>query len=128
METYPRIQSPGLPGSRRPDSPMPRAERAKQFMAFDAMKGLQEALRDREERHSREPRRVFCEEEAQALDGRLRRLRAGMTVKLTFYCRFHERVVTDVVREVGESSLLIGHEWVEFGDVYKIAVLEVPGK
>ncbi len=95
-------------------------------MAFDAMKGLSEALRDREERHSREPRRVFCEEESQTLDRKLRCLRAGMTVRLTFYCRFHERVVTDVVREVGESSLLIGHEWVDFADVYRIKVLEIP--
>ena len=107
---------------------MTRQERAKQFMAFDAMKGLSEALRDREERHSREPRRVFCEEEAQTLDQKLRRLRAGMTVRLTYYCRFHERVVTDVVREVGESSLLIGHEWVDFPDVYRVAVLEVPAR
>ena len=41
---------------------MTRQERAKQFMPFDAMKGLQAALRDREERHSRVDRRVLSDE------------------------------------------------------------------
>ena len=42
---------------------MTTAERAKQFAPFDAMKGLQEALRDREERHSRVERHEISEEQ-----------------------------------------------------------------
>ena len=42
---------------------MMREERAKQFAPFDAMKGLQEALRDREERHSRVGRHDISEEQ-----------------------------------------------------------------
>ena len=34
-------------------------------MAFDAMKGLQEALRDREERHSRVEKHDISEEQAE---------------------------------------------------------------
>ena len=41
---------------------MTQAERAKQFAPFDAMKGLQEALRDREERHARVERHEISEE------------------------------------------------------------------
>ena len=41
---------------------MTRQERAKQFAPFDAMKGLQEALRDREERHGRVSKREISEE------------------------------------------------------------------
>lgn len=41
---------------------MTRAERAKIFSPFDAMKGLQEALRDREERHLRVERHDISEE------------------------------------------------------------------
>lgn len=43
---------------------MTRAERAKIFSPFDAMKGLQEALRDREERHLRVERLDISEEQA----------------------------------------------------------------
>ena len=42
---------------------MTQAERAKQFAPFDAMKGLQEALRDREERHARVERHDISEEQ-----------------------------------------------------------------
>ena len=42
---------------------MMREERAKQFQPFDAMIGLQEALRDREERHSRVERHEISEEQ-----------------------------------------------------------------
>ena len=41
---------------------MTRAERAKQFAPFDAMKGLNEALRDREERHMRVDKHEISEE------------------------------------------------------------------
>ena len=44
---------------------MTRAERAKIFAPFDAMKGLQEALRDREERHLRVERHEISEEQAE---------------------------------------------------------------
>ena len=43
---------------------MTRAERAKLFAPFDAMKGLQEALRDREERHLRVEKHEISEETA----------------------------------------------------------------
>ena len=42
---------------------MMREQRAKQFMPFDAMKGLAEALRDREERHSRVQKHGVSEED-----------------------------------------------------------------
>ena len=41
---------------------MTQGDRAKQFMPFDAMKGLKEALRDREERHSRVEKRDLSED------------------------------------------------------------------
>ena len=46
---------------------MRREDRAKQFMPFDAMKGLQEALRDREERHSRVPKHEVSEKIAEKI-------------------------------------------------------------
>lgn len=41
---------------------MTRQQRAKQFMPFDAMKGLKEALAEREERHSRVEKRELSED------------------------------------------------------------------
>ena len=57
---------------------MTREERAKQFMAFDAMKGLQEALRDREERHSRVDRHDISDEQIERNNLTISRIRKGM--------------------------------------------------
>ena len=47
---------------------MPRNERAKQFMPFDGVKGLREALAEVERRHDAQPKRELSEEAAQYLD------------------------------------------------------------
>ena len=69
---------------------MTREQRAKQFMPFDAMKGLQEALRDREERHSRVERHGISEEEQEALSNVLNRLSKGDKIRISYYCHFHD--------------------------------------
>lgn len=51
---------------------MDRADRAKQFMPFDALKGFQEALREKE--RVRVPRRSLAEEERAELDLELARI------------------------------------------------------
>lgn len=51
---------------------MDRADRAKQFMPFDALKGFQEALREKERVHV--PKRSLSEEEREELDSRLSRI------------------------------------------------------
>ena len=56
---------------------MTRAERAKIFSPFDAMKGLQEALRDREERHLRVERHDISEEQAEHNSRIFLKLRRG---------------------------------------------------
>ena len=65
-------------------------ERAKIFMPFDALKGLQEALRDREERYSREEKREISEERVEQISRVLQKLKPGMKVEIRYYCAFHE--------------------------------------
>ena len=69
---------------------MTRAERAKIFSPFDAMKGLQEALRDREERHLRVERHDISEEQAEHNSRIFQKLRRGMKVEINCYCAFHD--------------------------------------
>ena len=64
---------------------MTRQERAKQFMPFDAMKGLQEALRDREEKFSRVERRERGEDALEALSIEITRLERGDKIKILYY-------------------------------------------
>ena len=62
-----------------------RKERAKQFMPFDAMKGLQEALRKQEEINSRVEKHEVCEEQQAKLSELLSKLDKGMRIWLFYY-------------------------------------------
>ena len=69
---------------------MTRAERAKQFQPFDAMKGLRAALRDREEQHSRVPRHDISEEQQSKNSAFFAALEKGMRVRIDGHRRFHD--------------------------------------
>lgn len=104
---------------------MTREQRAKQFMPFDAMKGLQEALRDREERHSRVERHGISEEEQEALSAVLNRLSKGDKIRISYYCHFHDVEKAGTVTAVNYAYrfLKVGEEKIGFDDVYGITTL-----
>ena len=82
---------------------MMREERAKQFQPFDAMKGLQEALRDREERHSRVERHEISEEQQEKNSEVFAKLTKGMHVQLDYYCKFHDITKKGTVTEISTA-------------------------
>ena len=95
-------------------------------MPFDAMKGLQEALRDREERHSRVEKHDISDEQAQKNSEVFLRLRKGMTVRLECYQAFHDVTLTGTVTGVSvpyRYLKLDGRE-ICFGDIYAIEVVD----
>lgn len=101
---------------------MMRQERAKQFMPFDAMKGLQAALRDREEKHSRVERRVLSEEALEANSAALSRMEKGAFISVRCYSAFHEVVKCGTVTELNPAFgfLRLGGEKIYFRDIYEI--------
>lgn len=109
---------------------MTRQERAKQFAPFDAMKGLQEALRDREERHDRVQKRELSEEAQKNISDVLRRLCRGMKVDVTYYGAFHEErergYVTDVNIQAG--CIVVENTTVWLEDIYSIRIIEYFGR
>ncbi len=86
--------------------PMPARERAKQFVPFAAVRGLEEALRERE--HHTEGRVEMQTDAAEELDRFLHELRAGDEVRLTYFAEdryvTHRVCISDVC---GEEKLLI---------------------
>ena len=63
---------------------MNREERAKQFMPFDALKGLQEELRIREERRTRVTKKTLSEEQIERISAVLAKIRQGSQIEITF--------------------------------------------
>ena len=103
-------------------------ERAKQFQPFDAMKGLQDALRDREERHSRVERHDISEEQMEKNGEVFVQLTKGMKVRIDCYRAFHDISVTGTVIAIDMTFqyLKLGTEKFCFRDIYSIEILDLP--
>ena len=96
---------------------MQRAERAKQFMPFDALKGFREALAEKE--RVTVPKKEFSEEYSAGLDGRLRRIRRKDFVTAEYYRDGEYVRVTGEVTGIsaGEQVLVVGDERIPFRDL-----------
>lgn len=106
---------------------MTRAERAKIFSPFDAMKGLQEALRDREERHLRVERHDISEEQAEHNSRVFLKLRRGMKVEIDCYCAFHNVTKCGRITDVSCTFrwLKLDGEQIYFEDIYSIEITDL---
>ena len=110
---------------------MTRENRAKQFMPFDAMKGLAEALRDREERHSRVQKHGVSEEDQARISEALSRVEKGSKIFISYFADFHdwetEGIVTQINRDyrffrfsrIGSNT----EEKIFFDDLYDVRVI-----
>ena len=105
---------------------MTRQDRAKIFAPFDAMKGLQEALREREERLTRCPRREICEEDIARNSAVLMTLKRGMEAEVFCWDGFHDVVKRGKITYISRAFngyLEVDHEPIEFEDIYDIKVI-----
>ncbi len=105
---------------------MTRQERAKQFCPFDAMKGLQEALRDREERFLRVDKHDVSDEAAERNSAVLAVLRKGMRVRIDGYIDFHEVTLIAAVTEFEPAFRYLSADGrrIPFDDIYSIRIIE----
>ncbi|MBO4473024.1 MAG: YolD-like family protein [Clostridia bacterium] len=104
---------------------MRREDRAKQFLPFDAMKGLAAAMKRQEERLARTERRDLGEEDAAAISSALSHLTRGENATATYYDGAQYREVTGVVTKVDEirRTLTIGETAIAFDDLSALSVL-----
>jgi hypothetical protein len=102
-----------------------KANRAAQFNAFDALKGLQEALREKEEKLSRVERRELAEEQQDALSLVLHRLEKGNLIELTFYYSGHYVTIKDkfVALNSAYRFILVGDYKIYYDDLYEVKMI-----
>ena len=98
---------------------MNREDRAKQFLSFDAMKGLGAAIRRMEEKAERVERAELGEEDAEAISVTLSRLARGDGAEVTFYLCGHYVTHVGVVDRVDQvkKMLRLGEEEIPFEDI-----------
>lgn len=105
---------------------MTQRERAKQFMPFDAMKGLSEALRAREEKHLRVEKRELSEDAAAQLSTAISKVNKGMVVGVQYYRSFHEVTKQGKVTNMDYvyRYLVIDEERIYFDDLYQLKIID----
>ncbi|MDO5425456.1 MAG: YolD-like family protein [Eubacteriales bacterium] len=100
---------------------MSRGERAKQFMPFAALKGYQEALRQRE--RVVVPRMELSEEYREGLDRKLRQVRKNEIVTVVYFCKNEYLKRTGMVAGIDETArvLRVVNTKIAFEDIYDIS-------
>ena len=104
---------------------MNREDRAKQFLPFDAMKGLTEALRAKDEIHSRVEKRELSEDMAEELSATLNKVAKGARIRITFFYKGHYLDIEGNVEEISGAYkyLVIGKERIYFDDIYDLDII-----
>lgn len=114
---------------KKPATPMPVSERAKQFSPFAALKGLPEALAKKE--HIPVPRQNLSDEQAEAINRTLLGLRRGEIVTAVWYDGERQEYVqlTGVVSDVDLVArvLHIGAHAIPFAGLADLIAAEREG-
>ena len=100
-------------------APMPRSRRAKQFMPFDALRGLKEAIAAKE--RVIEPRRYPSEDTIAEINATLLGLHKGQIITVVYY-GIYEQVylqLTGPVTKVDSywQNLQVGNTTIEFPEI-----------
>ena len=101
---------------------MNRQDRAKQFAPFEALKGLREALAEKEYEHEKAQQRELSEDEANKIQASLIKLQKGDTVQLTCFESGYYIEVKGQINKIDFifKYLTIGEGKVLFDDIYEI--------
>lgn len=99
---------------------MDRAERAKQFMPFDALKGLKAALREKE--RIVVEKKELSEEKGEELDRRLHELQLKDMVTVIYFQQDEYVKVTGMVSRIDLTArvLKVVNTKIGFDDIYDI--------
>ena len=103
-------------------APMPRSRRAKQFMPFDALTGLREAIAAKE--RVTETRRYLSEDAIAEINETLNGLRKGQVVTIVYYGDYEQKYLqlTGPVMRVDSywNSIQIGNVIISFPEITQL--------
>lgn len=106
-------------------APMPTSRRAKQFAPFDALKGLKEAIAEKERTPT--PRRILSEDALAELNQQLFQLRKGTIVTVVYYCiyeqEYHQITGSVVSVDCYWSLLQVGNISIDFSEIVEIEII-----
>ena len=105
-------------------SKMPRVDRAKQFAPFDALKGLQDALRVKEFEHERVQRGEVQEEQASKISKILLNIEKNDKVLVKYFKDGHYVTVEGNCNMMLEKDMIqVAKEYILINDIFDIDIL-----
>ncbi len=100
---------------------MNRVDRAKQFLPFDALKGLKEELKKREEKLQLEERRIISEEKAFVINEILTTLQNGDECEVEYYSNGTYLKIFGKIKIIKNiKQIKIADKIINFNDIYDI--------
>lgn len=103
---------------------MNREERAKQFMPFDALKGLQNALRVKEYEHEKAIMGDISEEKIAKISKNLLELKNNSMVRLTYYENGYKIIFEGKIKvDFSQYKITTGVLEILFNDIYDLEIL-----
>ena len=101
---------------------MTREQRAKQFAPFDSLKGLQEALREKEAKHLLEDKKEISEDLIEINSRVLFSLESGEHVAVKYYFNGHYLNETGIVEnnDRNKGNIKIKNIVISYDDIYTI--------
>ena len=101
---------------------MNREDRAKIFMAFDALKGLREELELREKRHARKERIELSETQTAEISNCLKTAKPGETVCVVYYSDGNYVETEGPLNKIDKtfSFLVVGEIKVAFENIFSV--------
>ena len=105
---------------------MPVAERAKQFMPFAAVKGLNEALAKKERELGLVKKAEMSEEMAEELDAKLALLKKEDIVTAVYFCKGEYRSISGELMLLDDANRILGIDdtKIAFEDILNISTGE----
>lgn len=105
-------------------SKMNRTDRAKQFAPFDALKGLQEALRIKELNHERVQKGDLSEEKAEEMSKIIINLNKREKVKITYFKEgYYKQAQGQIKIDIEKNRIEIDGLKIDLQDIFEIEKL-----
>ena len=99
-----------------------KADRAKQFLPFDALKGYKEAILEKQ--IVKEDRKILSEDDEILLSNKLSMIHRGMMVKITYYDTYYYNTISGLVSKIDDitRTITIVKKTINIDDIIDIVI------
>ena len=104
---------------------MPRSERAKQFEPFDALKGLQKALRLKEYEHDRMVRGDIDDETIDKISKQLQKIKKNDSIYIKYFEDGYYKELKEKVKriDVNKREVELENKIISFDDIFDLNII-----